>query len=64
MASPFATTSAAGARPTDDDVLRRHGIDGCVRLALAIDADRLAREVDYLPRDAWSGAGRDPVDAS
>jgi hypothetical protein len=42
-------------------VLRRHGIDECVRLPTRIDAPRLEAELDRLPADTWGGAGRDPV---
>ena len=47
--------------PPEHGVLRHLGIDDCVRLPLAIDPARIARELAGLPEDAWGRAGRDPV---
>ena len=44
-----------------DGVLRLLGVEGCVRLPLRVDAQRLAEELAHLPRDAWGHADRDPV---
>jgi aspartyl/asparaginyl beta-hydroxylase len=47
--------------PPADGILRYLGVDGCVRLPLRADAQRLRAELDRLPADTWSRANRDPV---
>ncbi|HJQ83901.1 MAG TPA: aspartyl/asparaginyl beta-hydroxylase domain-containing protein [Candidatus Binatia bacterium] len=47
--------------PPPAGVLRHLGIDGCVRLPGAVDAPRLAAELERLPAGAWGPSSRDPV---
>jgi hypothetical protein len=54
-------SQAVPTAPPRDGVLRSLGYDGCVRLALRVDAERLAAELARLPTDTWGGASRDPI---
>jgi hypothetical protein len=47
--------------PPEDGILRHLGIEGCVRLAMRVDAAALAAELARLPAATWTGASRDPV---
>lgn len=49
------------AREDSTGVLHGLGYDGCVRLKLRVDAERVAAELQRLPADAWGQASRDPV---
>ena len=59
------TIASASVIPTDpppqEGILRHLGLDGCVRLAMRVDADALVEEIKRLPAGTWTGASRDPV---